>query len=87
MADPALVTCPADTWTLVASSVTEGYVYIKNTQPNTYLQTYRDAGNAAPTDDSTAEYMINPGAPISATAPIDVYIKAVATAGEVLVKQ
>ena len=48
MANPALQTLSADAWTAVATAVSAGVIYIKDTSP-TYLQTYRMTGDPAPT--------------------------------------
>jgi hypothetical protein len=76
MADPVLVACPEDAWTLVASNVTSGQIWNKKTDAR-YYQTYRDTGQPAPTDltdavnafDGTENNEI-----ISAAAGIDVYL-------------
>lgn len=85
MADPVIVACAADTWVKVATNVTTGFVWIMKSGPNVYVQTYRDTGEAAPTDDTDAVKMPPPGMPISASAGIDVYIKARNVAGSVRV--
>lgn len=85
MADPAIVACTADTWVKVATNVTTGFVWIADSAPNVYVQTYRDTGGAAPTNDNDAVRMPSPGMPISASAGIDVYIKARKVAGSVRV--
>jgi len=84
MADPATVSCPADAWTKVASAVTTGQVWILDTTPR-YVQTYRTAGNPAPTDDALAGPFQGESMLISAGAPIDVYIKPRGSAGKVRV--
>jgi hypothetical protein len=83
MADPVFVPIPADTWTLVAAGVTDGNLYIKDTSP-TYLQTYRMAGNPAPTNaDDGVQFSEN--AIIAADAAIDVYVYAIGKTGRVQV--
>lgn len=84
MADPVIVACTADTWVKVATNVTTGFVWIMKTGP-TYMQTYRDTGEAAPGNDNDAVVMPAPGMPISASAGIDVYIKARNVVGSVRV--
>ncbi len=84
MADPNMVSLAADTWTLVASSVTTGVIHIKD-KGTRYLHTYVDTGNAAPTDDSKAVAMSSDTGVINAVNPIDVYIKAVGETGEIRV--
>ena len=84
MADPAIKACPADQWTKVATNVTTGIIHITETAPNVYLQTYRDTGEAAPTDKDDAVPFDTPLL-ISSSAGIDVYIQPVSKAGEVRV--
>ena len=82
MADPVVVPCPADVWTLVATNQTTGLIHILKTEPHLYLQTYRDTGGAAPTDKVGAvpfEKVLQ----ISASAGIDVYVMAVKKAGSI----
>lgn len=88
MAEPVIIDCPADTWVLVAEDVTTGQIWKMLNVNRGYLQTYRTADNPAPTNDDDAvpafpNNTIN--LPISATALIDVYIKAVGSAGKVRV--
>jgi hypothetical protein len=85
MVDPSVVACTVDTWVKVATNVTAGYVWILDSAPTSYLQTYRDTGGAAPTNDNDAVLFPPPGMPISASAGIDVYIKARGVAGSVRV--
>lgn len=70
--DPVIIATPKDVWTKVATAVTAGRVWIKNTRPN-YLQTYRVTGGGAPTDLSEAVDLTD-GALISSVDPIDVYV-------------
>jgi hypothetical protein len=86
MANPVVVDCVADTWTLAASSVTTGHIYIKSNVPRMYRHTYVKAGEAAPTDELTSHAFLKESRSISASAPIDVYIKAVDAAGKILVE-
>lgn len=87
MANPAIVTCPKDTWTKVATNVTAGVIY--NMLPEVeYVQTYRMTGGSAPANDTDAVpafiYKHDPIG-ISSTAAIDVYLKAIGEAGSVRV--
>jgi len=50
MADPVIVDCPKDVWTKVADNVVNGFLHKKSSQAATYLQTYRQTGEAAPDD-------------------------------------
>lgn len=84
MADPVTVPCPEGAWTLVATNQTTGIVHVLKTDVDTYFQTYRDTGGAAPT-------LINEGVPftellqISAALGIDVYVWCKGNAGSVRV--
>ena len=82
MANPDVIVCPADVWTLVAEAVHTGVIHIDDTSPNMYLQTYRDTGQAAPTD-FTGAMPFDPLFQISMNEPIDVYVRAVRKAGRV----
>jgi hypothetical protein len=84
MANPVIVPCPADVWTQVAAGVKLGNVWIINKTPD-YFHTYRNAGDPAPTTNAEAVKLPIPGMPIKSTITIDVYIKAVNTAGSVRV--
>jgi len=82
---PVMVSCPADTWTKVATNVTAGYILKKLTTPNVYLQTWRATGVAAPTDKSEGiPIFIEDGDnKIESSFAIDVYIYPVGAAGKV----
>lgn len=85
MANPQIIECPKETWTIVATAVTTG-VITKNKWVNTidkkrtstisYWATYRMTGEAAPTagNPNEGDVIGEIGADISATDPIDVYI-------------
>lgn len=82
---PIAVSCPADTWTEVATNVTAGNINRMLKDPNVYLQTWRRSGQAAPTS-------ISEGLPIfvkdgdnviSSPYGIDVYIYPIGKAGKV----
>lgn len=87
MADPAVITCTADTWVVVATAVKSGEIHRLSELPSKYLQTYRDTGGAAPTDDTDAAEVFwgSTSATISNTVDIDVYVKAIGKAGKVRV--
>lgn len=72
MANPVVVFCPMGEWTLVAQGISAGFVHCLNA--TIYLQTYRPTGGAAPTTDAEGAPMLPPGAIVSATDPIDVYV-------------
>lgn len=82
MADPTIASLTANTWNLVATSVSAGFIWIRKTDVQ-YLQTYRNTGNPAPTLKTEGAPVYLPGAPISANVPIDVYIYPVDDDGEV----
>jgi len=86
-ATPVAVPLVADTWTIVATGVTTGVVQRKSTAPNVYRFTTVPTGDAAPTDDSLAwlGFGCDNSEIISDSAAIDVYVKAVNVAGEVIV--
>lgn len=84
MADPVTVACAADSWTKVATAVTTGFIWIKDTKP-VYQVTYRMNGNPAPTDLSTAWPMPQPGYIINDDNAIDVYVYPVGNNGSVVV--
>jgi len=75
MANPVIVALPVSAWTKVATSVTAGTIYTKQTTVK-LSQTRRMTGNAAPTDQSDAVRAFVDGGSetISASAPIDVYL-------------
>jgi len=73
MANPELIDCLVDTWTKVASNVTMGNVWKKNSLAE-YYQTYRTAGADAPTNREDGVVFNDLMIPISAQAGIDVYI-------------
>jgi len=86
MTSPINIVCPAGVWTKVAENVTNAIVKRLDNRPNTYLETYRATGEAAPANndganpiDSTGELIVD-----SADA-IDVYIQPVGLPGEVRV--
>ncbi len=84
MADPVVVPCPADVWTIVATNVLTGVVHIRSNIPSLYLQTYRDTGEAAPTSKVDAVPFDEPLI-ISASAGIDVYVQPLDEDGSVRV--
>lgn len=84
MANPAIVACPADEWTKVATNAVSGTVYIIDRSPNKYLQTYRETEDPAPTV-TFGGVTLKDGAQISAVAGIDVYVYPMGKAGSVRV--
>lgn len=85
MANPAIIACPANAWTKVATNVQVGNVWLMNTDPGAYLQTYRLTGEAAPTEKSEGVRVERPGMAIDSSPGIDVYIYAIGQAGSVRV--
>lgn len=84
MADPVSIPLAKDTWVKVADNVTTGRLLLKQWQPDKYLKDYRMNGNPAPTNDDTAVFVKAKEIDIGATAAIDVYLKCVDLAGEVI---
>lgn len=81
MPNPALVVCPPNSWTLVASGITNGILY--EFTPNVCMQqTYREEGCAPPTHCNDGfpifEGPSHKVAYISNSQPIDVYLYACA---------
>ena len=89
MSNPVSIQIPVNVWTLVAEGVTVGMIHKQINEPikSKYLQTYKLAGEAAPTDDDEAGplFKTESVARISHSVAIDVYIKAITTAGAVRV--
>jgi len=89
MADPAIVACPVNTWTKVATSVASGQVHIIRTAGSggeslVYLQTYRTTGGSAPTLRSEGVPFYG-SVDIESSFDIDVYVMATGAAGSVRV--
>lgn len=85
--NPTTVACPADTWTKVASSIKEVEIAIILTRPNLYLYTFRDAGDAAPSDQSDALVLPPEGkTTVSFPTNIDVYVFPRGAAGKIRIK-
>jgi len=87
MANPLIVSCPVGAWTVVASGITAGTIY-NMTPSREFMQTYRMAGDAAPSTNADGVFAFNdPGAPlaISASDAIDVYLMAIDGVGSVRV--
>ena len=85
MSDPVIVAItPADAWQKVATNVTAGFVWVKDSRAG-YLQTYRVTGAAAPTLESEGVSLLAPGLPIEASSGIDVDVMATRHVGSVRV--
>lgn len=87
MANPISVPITNGVWTPVATSVLSGLISIKEWNATDYYQTYRVAGDPAPTGDETEEtsvqiktYQVQ----ISSAVAIDVYIYCTETDGRVV---
>lgn len=87
MAASTPITCTADAWVKVATSVTSATIHKMSVLPNVYKQTYVPTGDPAPTDDSNAVLAFNGcnSFIFSESALSDVYIKAVREDGVVRV--
>ena len=83
MSNPAIVVCPVNAWTKVATNVAAGVVY-RITGRKLY-QTYRVSGGAAPTDLTEAVDLVTPADAIESSQGIDVYIYSKDEAGSVRV--
>ena len=90
MANPAIVNCPKDQWTLVATGVNRGFVWTKRIAVQ-YLHTYKMTGEAAPLDSdlSTSVPIRDLVTPIlysdDVGGSIDVYVMAIGQDGIVRV--
>ena len=86
MANPAFVTCTADTWVKVATAVQTGQLWKANTSPD-YFQTYKITGDPAPTTRGEGMALFSNGISesISSAVLIDVYVYAAGSAGRVRV--
>ena len=84
MANPVIVACPKDVWTVVAVNQTAGIIHILKTDPDVYYQTYRLTGGGAPTTFPEAVPFVE-SLQISASAAIDVYISTKGEDGSVRV--
>lgn len=49
MSDPVVIECPEGLWTKVAINITKGNINKVSNSPGSYLYTYRDTGESAPT--------------------------------------
>ncbi len=74
MANPTEVICPADEWTKVASSVKTGFVHVVKSEMVALYQTYRTAGDKAPTNLDLPVMLIQPTDDINLTANSDIYV-------------
>lgn len=90
MSNPNFIDCPANQWTKVATSVVAGQIW-RRPQKATFLQTYRETGNPAPTlrTEGVQAFPVPPQnqglEEISSSSPIDIYLFAVKFAGDVRV--
>lgn len=83
MANPSILVCNEDQIVLVASGVKNGTIHILD-ESAFYSHTYRDAGQAVPTDKTEFREFSNILL-ISSTIDIDVYILARGGSGRVRV--
>lgn len=87
---PAVIACPADVWTKVATNVTTAALHRLSVAPNVYMQTYRGTGEAAPINNNDAAIMFSASPDeelISNDVAIDVYVQPVGVAGSVRLDQ
>lgn len=84
MANPLPIKCPKGVWTKVATNVTSGTIGRKGNQGK-YTQTYRLTGEYAPTDitEGVLLFANSESEKIESPDPIDVYVLAVESKGEV----
>lgn len=86
MADPVTVALAKDTWTLVASNVSDVSIKIGNTTPKFYVIDQIDNGGGGAVDNDRAIQFPNSGIfTIESSTSKDVYVKAVGAAGSVIV--
>lgn len=85
MANPAVVDCPANVWTKVATNVTAIRLRLMLTRPALYSFTYVDTTGAGPSDLSQAVPVT--GESLTFAAAADVYIYPHGAAGRVRVDQ
>lgn len=84
MASPVGFDLTKNTWTKVATNVTEGQIWIVEPRA-VYSHYYVATGGAAPTDMTLASPLPEPGLPISVDVASDVYVYAGGVDGRVLV--
>lgn len=84
MANPNIVSCTADTWNAIATNVTAGQVWIKDTGVQ-YLHTYRMTGDPAPTTLTDALDFLGLRMAIDSATAIDVYLYPLGANGSVRV--
>lgn len=94
MAGPSVVTVGTSTapWTIVATAVEEGHIWILDNGPSAYYQTWVDTGDAAPTGAGPLEErvrIIGNHMPIASQPGrlIDVYLYCVGEEGKVRVDE
>jgi len=79
MASPVFVDLPADTWTLIATNVTQGQVHLVGTKPNVIRSTYiQPTSNPAPADNPALGVPVFEGVTTEAinfTAGADIYLR------------
>jgi len=84
MANPEILTLPADEWTKVAEDVTEGIIDIVTSTPKAYFRTYRITGDPPPSGLDGVK-RLRDGEHISAISSVDVYVFPVGGVGKVTV--
>ncbi|MEE9499581.1 MAG: hypothetical protein V3V24_09610 [Nitrospinaceae bacterium] len=83
--NPLVVSCPDDTWILVAPNTQSASIHKLSVEPGVYKQTYRISGQAAPTDDTDAIIIFETDTLhiFSHSPGVDIYIKAIGGDGSV----
>ncbi len=84
MSNPVFIDCPAGAWTPIAIAVVTGFVHRKDHSP-TYLQTFKQTGEAAPTllSDGVGLFLESNVEEISSNSLVDVYVWCVGAAGRI----
>jgi hypothetical protein len=87
MANPAIVPCPANVWTKVATGVKVGNIWVKDRPKNGgyMMHTYRLTTDPAPANETESMPILDQGIRIDHSVLIDVYIYALHDAGSVRV--
>lgn len=74
MANPIVISIPANQWTIVATGVTIGQIEYFSPESKNVLVTHRDTGDPEPTDLNDASLLPRGATPISDSMPIDVWV-------------
>lgn len=86
MASPTAISLVKDTWTKIATAVTQGNVWIVEPKPSySHYYAVTGASPSAATMTANASPMPEPGLPISCDEKCDIYVRANGYAGKVVV--